>query len=334
MSGIRQQPWVRRLLAAWQRLRVTNGNLYAAAITYFSFLALFPVLLLAVSIVGFVLNAHPAALQTLFDKIGQNVPGDVGKTLHQSIKTAIAQRTGVGLIGLAGVLLTGLGWIGNLRTALDAVWESPAPKQNPIRQRIVNLAVLGGLGLGTLVSLGLTAGWAAFTHDVLAAVGLEDVPGMGTLLGAAGVLVTLVGDVVIFFLVLVRLPHAAVSRRAGLRGAILAAVGFEVLKVVGTYTIAASASSATAGPFAGILAVLIWIQLVTRYLLFCAAWTAELTLGTVVPPPRIEPIHAASDEPPLPALSPAMVGAGLVGAGVVAGAAVAAYTMHRQRPTA
>lgn len=330
MSGLvdafKQRPWVRRVLAAWKRLTVTNGNVYAAAITYFSFLALFPLLLLAVAIAGFVLHSHPAALRTLFDKVASNAPGGVGKTLRDSIKTAIDERTGVGLIGLAGVLLTGLGWIGNLRTALDAVWQTPAPKQNPIKQRLVNLGILGGLGLGILLSLGLTAGWAAFTHDVLSAIGLDGVPGMGTLLGAIGVLVTLAGDVVIFFFVLVRLPHADVSRRAGVRGALLAAVGFEVLKIVGTYTIAASAGSATAGPFAGILAVLIWIQLVTRYLLFCAAWTAERTLGEVVPPPRVR-IEADTDEPA--PLSPAAVGAGLVGVGAVAGAAVTALVVRR-----
>ena len=66
-----------------------------------------------------------------------------------------------------------------------------------------------------------------------------------------------------------------------IKGALLAAVGFEILKVVGTYTIAKSAKSPTLGPFAGLLAVLIWIQLVARLLLFCAALTATLTLGEV-----------------------------------------------------
>jgi membrane protein len=75
----------------------------------------------------------------------------------------------------------------------------------------------------------------------------------------------------------VRLPQVEVDARIGLRAAIIAAVGFEILKVVGTYTIAASAHSPTAGPFAGILAVLIWIQLVCRFMLFCVAWTAAVT---------------------------------------------------------
>ena len=64
MSGLMRRQSVRHLVAAWKRMSATNGNQYAAAITYFSFLALFPLLLLAVSIAGFVLHSHPAAQQT------------------------------------------------------------------------------------------------------------------------------------------------------------------------------------------------------------------------------------------------------------------------------
>ncbi len=68
--------------------------------------------------------------------------------------------------------------------------------------------------------------------------------------GVLGIAVTLVADAVLFFFVLVRMPDADVTLRIGIRGALLAAVGFELLKIIGTYTVAASASSATAGPFA------------------------------------------------------------------------------------
>ncbi len=127
-----KRPDVKLFAAAWRRLQATNGTLYAAAITFFSFLALFPMLLLAVAVLGFVLHGNPQTLHTLFDKISANVPGQVGTTLKDSINSAIDARAAVGLIGLAGVVLTGLGWIGNLRAALDAIWKRTPPKQNPI----------------------------------------------------------------------------------------------------------------------------------------------------------------------------------------------------------
>jgi membrane protein len=330
VTGPLRRPWIRHLAAAWERLRVTNGNLYAAAITFFSFLALFPLLLLAVSVLGFVLHAHPDTVHTLFEKITKNVPGQVGKTLQNAITTAIDRRTGIGVIGLIGVVLTGLGWIGNLRAALDAIWKRTPPKENPVRQRLVNLGVLALLGGGVLVSIGLTAGWAAFTHEVLHSIGLDNVPGMGTVLGLVGIAVTLIADAVIFFLVLVRLPRAEVSPRVGAQGALLAAAGFEVLKIVGTYTVAATAHSATAGPFAGLLAVLIWIQLVTRWMLFCAAWTAEKTVRPPVPVPVLTSVEKHPAPTAEPAVSPAAVGAGLVGVGAVAGSAVTAYALRHR----
>jgi len=273
--------WLDHAVRAWTALTERNGNAYAAAVTYFSFLALFPLILLAVAITGFVLHAHPAAQQSLFDHITRNVPGTLGKTLHDSIKTAIKARTGVGIIGLLGVLVTGLGWVENLRTAIDGVWGRPPPRRNFFAAKWQNLLVLVGLGLGILISLGLTVLGTALTDRILSGLGLDHVTGAGTLVRVLGILLAMAGDMLIFWWLLVRLPQAEVPRRLGIRAAILAAVGVEILKVVGTYTIALSAQSPTAGPFAGLLAVLIWIQLVSRYLLYCVAWTATADGSTV-----------------------------------------------------
>ena len=279
---------VRHTVAAWNLLTVNNGSQYAAAITYFSFLALFPLLLLAVAITGFVLHAHPAAQQSLLNHITEKVPGDLGRTLRSSIDTAIKQRTGVGIVGLVGVVLSGLGWVGNLRAAIDAVWGQRPSQQNFVMARVRNLLVLVGLGLGILISLGLTVVGTGVTDQILRAMGIDHVAGMHALVTALGLLLALVGDVIIFFWLFVELPAASVPRKAGLRGALLAAVGLEVLKIVGTYTIAKTAHSPTAGPFAGIVAVLIWIQLVARYLLFCAAWIATDTRDGV----RVTPVSS------------------------------------------
>src|SRR5919107_6003642 len=73
--------WLRHVVAAWQHLQANNGNQYAAAITFFSFLALFPLLLLAVSITGFALHSDPGVEQTFLLHITDNVPGALGQTL-------------------------------------------------------------------------------------------------------------------------------------------------------------------------------------------------------------------------------------------------------------
>ena len=70
-----QHAWLRHVLAAYALLQRNNGNQYAAAITFFSFLALFPLLLLAVSSLGFVLYAHPDLQRSVFSHITSAVPG-------------------------------------------------------------------------------------------------------------------------------------------------------------------------------------------------------------------------------------------------------------------
>jgi membrane protein len=116
-----------------------------------------------------------------------------------------------------------------------------------------------------------------------------------------------------------------VPRRISFKTALLASMGFEVLKITGSYVIAHTANSPTAGPFAGIVAVLIWIQLVARWLLFACAWAATLTAEDRARQPRpvaVEP-PARTEAPVEPEIKPAAVGASLVAAGAIAGAAAA-----------
>jgi membrane protein len=159
---------------------------------------------------------------------------------------------------------------------------------------------------------------------------------MALVVSVAGILVAVLGDAVVFFWLVVRLPVTDVPKRIGLRGALLGAVGFEVLKIAGTFTVAHTADSPTAGPFAGVLAVLIWIQLVVRWFLYVVAITAELSerayttravaAASADPDAGPDPELIPADSPPV---SPVAVGATLVGAGAVAGAAAVAYAAHR-----
>jgi membrane protein len=325
--------WLRHVVDAWQLMQRNHGNQYAAAITYFSFLALFPLVLLAVSITGFVFAAHPATQASFFNHLTKQLPGSFGDTLRKSIQTAIDNRSSIGVIGLAGVLLTGLGWIANLREAIDAVWGRAQAKMNFLKARLSNLLVLVGLGVGITVSLGLTAVGTSLTGQLLRAVGLDGVPGSTALLKLLGIAIAAASDVIIFWWLLIRLPAQDVPRRIAWRGALLAAVGFEILKIVGTYTIAHTAHSPTAGPFASVIAVLVWIQLVARLMLFACAWTATLTAEDRAAQANRIPVDepaAVADEDEPAAVSPATVGATLVGAGAVAGA-IATWAALRPR---
>jgi membrane protein len=331
----RSQRWFDHVVRAWNRYKGNSGDYLAGAITYFSFLALFPVILLGVSIAAFVLKAHPDALQTLLDNVEKNAPGGLGSTIKTAIDTAIKARAGVGLIGLVGTLLAGLGWVANLRLATALVWGTGKFQRPFAKAKLADATILVGLGLGLLVSVALTAGGTRLSDLVLRHTGLHSVPGSSFLAPVVGIVLAIAADVLIFGFLLLRLPRASVPRGLGLRGALLAAVGFEVLKIVGTLYLARVSQSPAASAFGSILGVLVFLNLVFRFLLFCVAWIAtgldpyDSVAGENLA--DAADIARPPDQPPAGQPAPAPAPVAVAGALIGAGAAVGAGTMTAAR---
>ncbi|MCW2539299.1 MAG: rane protein [Frankiales bacterium] len=315
-----RRPGVEHAARAYQHYKANRGDHLAAAITYFSFLALFPLILLGVSVAGFVFAHSPDLQQRLFDSISENLPGTFGSTVRDTIDGAVRNRTSVGIVGLAGFAVAGLGWISNLRTAIETVWGVAPKSRNFLVAKGADAVVLVGLGIGAVVSVGLTAGGTAASGQVLKWLNLDGVTGMGTLAAVVGVLLAILGSTLLFGWLIIRLPAMHVSRRTTVRTALLAAAGFEILKVVGAYYIARVTKSPAAAAIGPVVGILIWIDLVSRYLLYCVAWAA-----TAEPVPVQAPLVAGpSIELAPPArrggFTPVGVAAGLISAGAALGA--------------
>lgn len=337
-----QHRWIEHFVVAYKRFTENNGNQYAAAITYFSFLAIFPLILLGVSIAGFVLSS--GQITDLKDNVASAVPGDFGKTIGDAIDAAVTHRGSIGLVGLVGVLLTGLGWIGNLRAAYNAVWGAAMPKRNVFKAKLADLLVLFGLGVGLIISLGITAVGTALSGRVLSATGLDSIPGAQFLASVVGLAVAVAADVLILGWLLVELPATEVRFRFVWRGALLGAIGLELLKVGATYLLAGITKSPAVGVFGSSIVLLVFINYVSRWLLFVAAWTATgmtpVQASAAVldrgEPPRSTDPGARAAEPAV--LSPLGLATSLVGVGAaLGGAAVAALTVaggRRRRATA
>jgi membrane protein len=269
--------WLAHALRAWKQLGNTNGSLLAAALTFLSFLALFPLILLGVSVTGFVLKGDPSLQTKLLNHITSQAPGTFGTTLKNVVSTAIKARTGVGIVGLVTTALTGLGWISNLRVATEQVWGHQPPKRSFVQAKAADSIVLFGLGLGLLASVVLTVAGSALTSHIIAWLSLDSLPGASPLTRVVAFGVAVLGDMVLFAFLLVRLPKAQVPRGVAVRASLLASVGFEVLKLVGTIYIAKISKSPTAGIFGSVVGILVFLNLVFRFLLYCTAWTATAT---------------------------------------------------------
>jgi membrane protein len=347
-----KRPWLDHLIRAYRQYKDANGDHVAAAITYFSFLALFPLILLGASIAGFVLANNAELQRRLQQAITDNVPGSLGDTMSQAVESVIQNRGSIGVIALLGVAYAGLGWVANLRTGVQLVWACEVKKESFLRAKLADLLVLVGLGLGIVLSIALTSGGTAATQAVVNALNLDGVPGMGTLVAGVTILLALAADTLLFMWMFTRLPGRPVRYRTVLRGAVFAAVGYEILKVVGTTYIANVTSNPTYGALAGVIGLLVWIDLVSRFLLLSAAWTATGTQpesedacapapeeGFAVPvderPRRgvVGPVPAGVADGVREAPKPAAVAGALVGTGALlgAGATAAGHRYLRRR---
>ena len=97
----RRHGWLDRLIRSYERYQSQYGDYYAAAVTYFSVLALVPLLMIGFAVAGFVLAGNRDLLEQLRRSITEAVPNpSMSGLLNQVVEQAINQAGAVGVIGL------------------------------------------------------------------------------------------------------------------------------------------------------------------------------------------------------------------------------------------
>lgn len=270
-----RRPALKHAASAYARYNDNRGNFLAAGLTYYSFLALFPLVFVAVSISGFVLSSRPDLVQKLDDSIVRNVPGDFGDVLKKMIDTAIADRASVGLFGIVIFAWAGLGWMANVRIAVNGVWGVLRVKSSFLHEKAADAIALIGMGAGVVLSFGVTALGTALSDHVASALGLGHTTIAVWAVKIVGIVLAIAGDMVVFGWTMFRLAHVTPSRQTALRTALLAGIGVEVLKLAGTYYLKRIAQSPVSAALGAVVGVLVFMYLLARFLLYCAAWAAE-----------------------------------------------------------
>ncbi|NLE81992.1 MAG: inner membrane protein YhjD [Rhodococcus sp.] len=312
-------PWLDHLVDTGMRYQERKGDYYAAGITYFTVLALVPILMVAFSIVGFVLAGRPDVIDDIQNAIAENIPGELGSTVQDLIDSAINSRGAVGVIGLLTASYAGLGWMANLRDGLTAMWDHPRDKGNFLISKLRDAVALLGLGLAMIVSFGLSAlSSGPIMGRVVELLNMENLVGMNVVLRIAALLVALCATWAVFTWVIARLPREPVTFRSAAQAGLIGAIGFEVLKQAGSIYLEIVLRGPAGVAFGPILGLLLFSNLTAKLLLLCTAWAASkkenLELAHVPAPdpatitPRLE-VHQG----PGVRGSIALLGAGIVG---------------------
>ena len=255
------------------------GNL-AALMAWYGFFALFPLLLVLVTVLGYLLRGDSGLYEEIVRSSVRQFP-----VIGRDIKVNALGGSAVALaIGLGGAIWAGLGITLAGQRAMDRVWDIPHRlRRNFLTARLRGLLILLVLGLLNVA--------------VTTAVGLL-VGGLGgTALTIAGFAASAVLDVLLFWAVFRLFTSAAVPTRQLWPGIVLAAVGWAVLQALaGIYVDRiVGPRNQTYGFFAIVLGLMTWLYLGAQMLLY-AAEANVVRARRLWPRSLLEPVTAADVE--------------------------------------
>ena len=286
--------WFDRVMRAQERYDASKGDFYAAGITYFTIFALFPLLMVAFAAGGFVLASRPDLLAEVEAKIRGAVSGDLGEQLVTLMDSAIDSRTSVGVIGLATAAWAGLGWMANLREALSQMWGlQRGETAGFVRTKVSDLLALLSAFAAIVITVALSLlGNKTVMRNVIEWFGITNFTGLGVLLRVASLVVSLGISWLLFTWLIARLPREPVSFRSAVRAGLLAAVAFEIFKLVASFYLAAVLRGPAGATFGPVLGLMVFAYITARLILFATAWAAtstdNLAAAPVAPPEPAE----------------------------------------------
>lgn len=278
---------------SYETLDRVHWTRLAAAITFISFLALFPLITVGAAVGAALLSQ--GQLDRLQNSIAKQVPGISGQL---DIHALVANAGTVGVVAGALLLITGIGWVGSMRECLRAVWElDDAEEGNPILLKVKDAVVLLGLGAVGLASLGASGFGSTAVGWTADRLGVPGNGAGGVLLQTAALAVAVLANFLLLLYVLTMLPRVHPPRRRLIVAAFIGAVGFELLKLLlGGYMKGVAAKSMY-GAFGVPVALLLWINFTAKLLLFCSAWTATPGKGDAEQKPEPASESATRTEP-------------------------------------
>ncbi len=266
-----------------------QGGSLAALVAYYAFFSLFPLLLVMVTILGFVLQ-HDSHLQTKISgsvlsqfpiigpQIGKNLTG-----LHGNVVLLV--------LGLITSLLSGLGITQAAQNAFDRVWAVPF-KERPdfVHARLRGLALLASLGLLFIIATVATGLVSAVLPGALAKIG--------------GIIVSLALNYALFLAAFRMMTAAVIGTRCLYVGVVVAGTFWTLLQLLGGYYLnhVLKHSTGAYGTFGLVIALLVWLHLGAQLTLYAAEVNVVVT-RKLWPRSLMGPPQSAADLQTLTALA-------------------------------
>ena len=266
---------LKRTVKEFQEDNLTD---WAAALTYYAVLAIFPALIVLVSILGLV---GESATQPLIDNLGTVAPGPAKEIFTNAIKNLQGSQGAAGVlfgVGLLGALWSASGYVGAFMRASNVIYDMPEGR--PVWK---TLPLRVGLTLILLFLLAITALAVVLTGGLARKVG--DILGLGnTTVDIWNIAKWPVLLLVVSFMFAFLYWAAPNVRQPGFRfvspGGIVAVVGWLIASAAFAFYVGNFGSyNKTYGALGGVIVFLVWLWISNIAVLLGAEFDAELERG-------------------------------------------------------
>lgn len=241
-----------------------NAGSLASNMAYSAFAAVFPLLLLLITILGIVASHDASARDRILHSALSEFPV-IGNQLGHNIH-AIQRSSALALaIALAGLVWSSTGLAQAGLFAMSQVWNLPGPERPNYPKRLLrSFGFLGVLALGLLITTAL-ASFGSFSKQPL-----------GLAIGAE--LLAVAVNAGLYFLAFRILTPKAVDSRCLWPGAVFGGIAWTILQAVGGYLVGHNLRNASQvyGTFAIVLGLLAWIYLGVQLSVYAAEFNTVL----------------------------------------------------------
>jgi membrane protein len=275
-TGLPRQAWKGTLTRTVKEFKADKLNHWAAALTYYAVLSLFPALLVMVALVGLFANPDTVT-KFLTDVIGALGPASAVDTFNGPIESITANRGAAGIVAIIGVvsaLWSASGYVGAFSEASNSIYEveegRPFWKLKPLQLLVTFICI----SLVAVTALALVVSGPLATA-IGEAIGLGDAAVTAWQFGKWPVMLLLV--LVILHVLYYASPNAKVRKKWVSPGALLTLVVWIVASVGFAFYVANFGSyNKTYGALGGVVVFLVWLWISNIMILLGAEFNAEL----------------------------------------------------------
>lgn len=269
------RPWLAVPVATWKKFSDNQAGNLAALIAYYAFASLFPLLLVAYTILDIIAMNNPTLADRLKSALQQYpvIGTHLGQTASQGLN-----RTGIALvIGILLTLYAGRGVGTAMQNAMNTVWGVPRYKRPAFPKNLLrSLGLIAVLGPGEIITIALSTIAGGTGH--LGSIGAK----------IAAFAISLLLNIVLFWLGFRIATSKEVDGKAFRLGAVLAAIAWQILQFIGG-TIVGHATNSAYGVFGVVIGLLAWLYLQAQITLYVVELdvvrTQRLWPRSLAPPP-------------------------------------------------